>query len=47
MRKVYSILFAQLLLSTITAGFMMSNESFKYWVQTKYVRLLIFSDREI
>jgi len=33
MRKVYSILFAQLFLSTLTAGFMMYNDNLKYWVQ--------------
>ncbi|CAG8450704.1 11238_t:CDS:2 [Funneliformis caledonium] len=34
MRKVYSILFAQLFLSTFTAGFMINNDNFKNWVQT-------------
>lgn len=40
MRKVYSILFAQLFLSTLTAGFMMYNENFKSWVQAKYVKFV-------
>jgi FtsH-binding integral membrane protein len=34
MRKVYSILFAQLFLSTLTGGLLMRNENLKYWVQT-------------
>ncbi|CAI2172479.1 2500_t:CDS:2 [Funneliformis geosporum] len=34
MRKVYSILFAQLFLSTFTAGFMIYNKNLKDWVQT-------------
>uniref|UniRef100_A0A1D1XJ27 Putative membrane protein C576.04 n=1 Tax=Anthurium amnicola TaxID=1678845 RepID=A0A1D1XJ27_9ARAE len=44
MRKVYSILFAQLSLSTLTAGFMMYNNNFKSWVQSNiwafYVSIL-------
>jgi FtsH-binding integral membrane protein len=32
MRKVYSILFAQLSLSTLTAGLMMNNDNIKNWV---------------
>ncbi|RIA88703.1 inhibitor of apoptosis-promoting Bax1-domain-containing protein [Glomus cerebriforme] len=41
MRKVYSILFAQLFLSTLTAGFMMYNDSFKDWVQTNIWALIV------
>jgi len=33
MRKVYSILFAQLSLSTLTAGLMMYNDNIKSWVR--------------
>jgi len=48
MRKVHSILLAQLSLSTVTAGFMMYNENFKSWVQTKYVHLFdFFNDYEL
>ncbi|CAG8576821.1 7108_t:CDS:2, partial [Diversispora eburnea] len=40
-RKVYSILFAQLFMSTVVAGIMMYNDSVKYWVQTNGWALLL------
>jgi hypothetical protein len=39
MRKVYSILFAQLSLSTLIGGLMIYNDNFKLWAYQKYVHL--------
>lgn len=41
MRKVYSILFAQLSLSTLVAGFMMYNENLKSWVQGSFWAFIV------
>ncbi|CAG8448260.1 1432_t:CDS:2 [Acaulospora colombiana] len=35
-RKVYSILFIQLLMTTVVAGIMMYNPNVRFWVQEKY-----------
>jgi len=41
MRKVYSILFAQLSLSTLVAGLMMYNENIKSWVHENFWAFIV------
>ncbi|CAH1759338.1 3404_t:CDS:2 [Entrophospora sp. SA101] len=40
-RKVYSILFVQILFTTIMAAFTMYNDNFKTWVQSNFSTILI------
>jgi len=42
-RKVYSILFAQILFTTIIAAFMLYNDAFKEWVQSNIIVMYVSS----